>query len=159
MRRIAVLAVTVALLPFAASADEIGGSGFTVPSEPAPAPVSAPPPPWIEMERRSVAAGVGFHWGGGTLHFDGRPHAFDVRGVSLADVGVARLVAEGDVQHLARLADFEGRYLAVAAGAAAGRGANVMSMRNEHGVVITLRGELSGLALKLGAEGFRVSLR
>lgn len=156
----AALALGLAALPTSdVRADEIGGSGFTVPEPAPPPPVAAPPPPWVEMESRSVAAGVGFQWGGGLLSFDGRQHAFDVKGVSLGDVGVARLVHEGAVENLERLEDFEGTYVAVSAGAAAGKGASVLSVRNEHGVTITLRGDVSGLALKLGAEGFRIALR
>jgi hypothetical protein len=31
-------------------------------------------------------------------------------------------------------------------------------MRNEHGVVISLRSDVSGLQLRLGAEGVRITL-
>ena len=155
--RIAVFALALALVPsLGAQADEIGGSGFAVP---APQPVAAPPPPYVELESRQVAAGVGFHWGAGTLSFEGRQHPFSVRGVSLVDVGVARMIAEGEVENLTRLSDFPGRYLSVAAGGAAGKGASRLVLRNEHGVVIRLSSRLSGVAVTLGAEGFRIALQ
>jgi hypothetical protein len=156
MRRIAqiaVFALAIAMVPMVgAQADEVGGSGFDV-------PVTAPPPPYVELESRQVAAGVGFHWGSGTLSFEGRQHAFSVKGVSLADVGIARMIAEGEVENLTRIDDFAGRYVAVEAGVAAGKGASRRVLRNENGVVIRLASRLSGVALTLGAQGFEITLR
>ena len=158
--RIAALALALALVPLAgAQADEIGGSGFAVPAPAPPQPVSAPPPPYVELESRQVAAGIGIRWGSGTLSFDGRQHAFTVKGLSLVDVGVARMIAEGEVENLERLADFAGRYVAVEAGATLGKGAARTVLRNEHGVVIRLSGETTGAALTLGAAGFQIALR
>jgi len=158
--RIAVLAIALAVVPLAgAQADELGGTGFDVPMEPAPQPVTAPPPPWVELESRQVALGVGFSWGRGTLSFAGRQHAFRVKSLSLVDVGVSRMIAEGEVEGLERVSDFAGRYLAVEAGAALGQGASRLVLRNEHGVVIRLASDLSGVALTLGAEGFQIALR
>ena len=121
-------------------------------------PVSAPPPPFVEFERRTIAAGIGISWGGGTLSFEGRNHAFSVRGISLADLGASTAMAIGDVHNLTRLSDFEGQYVAVEAGAAAGSGAAVVAMRNEHGVVITVTSAVRGAQLKLGADGLRITL-
>jgi hypothetical protein len=151
--RIAVFALALAMVPMlGAQADEIGGSGFDV-------PVTAPPPPWVELQTRQVAAGVGFHWGGGILSFAGNQHPFTLKGVSLVDVGVAKMIAEGAVENLARLEDFAGSYLAVEAGVAAGQGASRVVLRNEHGVVIRLASHLTGVAFRLGAEGFQIALR
>ena len=150
--RIALLAFALALVPMAgAQADQIGGTGFDV-------PVTAPPPPYVELESRQVAAGIGFHWGKGTLSFEGNQHAFSVKGVSLADVGIAKMIAEGEVQNLASLSDFSGRYVAVEAGVAAGKGVSRRVLRNEHGVVIRLASQLTGAAVTLGAQGFEISL-
>jgi len=161
MRRIAWIAVftlALAMAPtFGAQADEMGGSGFDVPME--PEPVTAPPPPYVELETRQVAAGVGFSWGQGTLSFEGRQHAFTVKSLSLVDVGVSKMIAEGEVEGLTRVADFAGRYLAVEAGAAVGQGASRLVLRNEHGVVIRLASDLSGVALTLGPEGFQIALQ
>ena len=152
--RLAVCALALAMVPvIGAHADEIGGEGFSVPQ-----PVTAPPPAYVELASRQLAAGVGFHWGGGTLSFEGRQHAFRVTGLTVGDVGVARLVGEGEVENLERLADFAGRYVAVEAAAAAGKGASRRVLRNEHGVVIRLASDLTGVALTLGAQGFQIAL-
>ena len=154
--RLAVFAFALAMVPMVgAQADEIGGSGFAVPME----PVTAPPPPYVELQSRQLAVGVGFHWGSGTLSYEGAQHAFSVKGVSLMDVGIAKMIAEGEVSNLASLSDFAGRYLAVEAGAAVGKGASRLVLRNQHGVVIRLSSKLSGVDLTLGAQGFQIALR
>ena len=61
--------------------------------------------------------------------------------------------------NLTNLADFEGRYLAVGAGAAAGVGASALTMRNEKGVVISVKSSLRGGRLTLGPEGLRIALK
>jgi len=122
-------------------------------------PVTAAPPPQVEMASRSLAAGLGLRWGAGVLNFEGRDHGFEMRGLSLFDVGAAAADAMGNVRGLERLEDFEGRYVAVEAAAAAVRGAGVVTMRNEHGVVITLRSSQRGARLALGTQALRISLQ
>ncbi len=165
IRRIIAMGIGLSLVSISAAwADEVGGEDIVVPrrrAAPAKAmekPVTAPPPAWVELERTSVAAGLGIHWGGGTLQFEGRDYGFSLKGVSLGDVGASKLSALGDVRHLDDIADFAGTYVAVGAGIAAGPGASAMTMRNEHGVVITLRSELKGAQLTLGAEGLHIAL-
>jgi hypothetical protein len=77
IRRIIAMGIGLSLISIsAASADEVGGEDIVVPSrkaapaKPMEKPVTAPPPAWVELERTSVAAGLGIHWGGGTLQFE-----------------------------------------------------------------------------------------
>jgi hypothetical protein len=159
------------LSPFqVAVADEVGGEEIVVPpptAAPTPepvvvtkeVPVTAPPPPFVELERKSVGAGLGLSWGDGTIYWEGEAHAFGVKGLRVGDVGLARMIGEGYVQNLDRIEDFAGRYVAVEAGATAGKGGSLVAMRNEHGVVISLRTETEGLGVTLGAEGFEVELQ
>ncbi len=168
---IAFAAVGLAMLsPQVVSADEVGGEEIEVPpraAAPTPepvvvtkeVPVSAPPPPFVELERKSVGAGLGLSWGEGTIYWEGQEHAFSVKGLRVGDVGLAKMVGEGHVQNLASLEDFAGTYVAVGAGATAGKGASAVTMRNENGVVISLRSQSEGVALNLGAEGFQVELQ
>src|SRR5690606_26087177 len=156
--------------PQVVSADEVGGEEIEVPPRaeaPTPepvvvtkeVPVSAPPPPFVELERRSVGAGVGLSWGEGTIYWEGQEHAFSVKGLRVGDVGLAKMIGEGYVQNLEKLEDFAGTYVAVGAGATAGKGASAITMRNENGVVLSLRSQAEGLALNLGAEGFQIELQ
>ena len=82
-----------------------------------------------------------------------------VRGMSVGDLGISRISAEGGVANLENVEDFAGHYVAVEAGAAAGKGRSALTMRNGNGVVITLESELEGLQLTLGASGLDIELR
>lgn len=148
------------LVGAAVQADVVGGEDIVVPGPVVveEEPVAAAPPPYVTMQSTSIAAGLGISWGDGNLLFEGRNHRFSVKGLSLIDLGVSRSSAEGHVRNLHELSDFEGHYLAVEAGVAAGVGASALTMRNEHGVVITLLSDLQGVQLTLGTEGFSIAL-
>jgi hypothetical protein len=174
MARIIVFSAVFALALGTAAWADVGGDDeeFVVPP-PAPAPAPAPmieeelviveevaaaPPPFVELERMSLGAGVGISWGDGTLYFDGDRHGFSILGAGLGELGAARITAEGPVEHLESVDDFAGSYLAVEAGVTAGTGASMLTMRNEHGVVIHVRAQSSGLRIALATEGFRINL-
>ncbi len=166
--RITAILLAFSLVGFAASADEPAGPDIPVPTQqpytppPAPPPmpeVSAPPPAWVDVASTSIGLGVGVDFGSGTLLFDGERHEFAVKGLSLGDVGFARMVGDGQVSNLENLSDFEGTYMAVGAGAAAGVGASAVTMRNQNGVVITLTSKLEGAQIALGPEGFSITLK
>ena len=163
IRRITIIGLAFAVLPAAiAMADVTGGETVIIQEDTAvimESAVSAPPPAWVELESTAIAAGIGARVGSGTLLVAGQEHPFTVKGVSLGDFGIARISAGGEVAGLENVSDFEGRYLAVEAGAAAGLGASVLTMRNDKGVSMTLRGDIKGLQLKLGAEGIDVKLQ
>lgn len=121
-------------------------------------PVTAPPPAFVELQRSSIGAGIGISWGKGLLSFEGNAYPFSVKGLSVGDLGAAKILAEGRVENLESLRDFAGTYVAVEAGATAGKGGSAITMRNEHGVTITLAAQREGLGLTLGAQGFSVEL-
>jgi hypothetical protein len=112
----------------------------------------------LTLSDGSVAAGIGFSWGKGTLSYRGRTYPVAVEGLSVGEVGVTRATAKADVSHLAKLEDFPGNYVAVGAGATAGGGADVTVMRNQNGVVIEMTSTTQGASLKVGAEGLRLTL-
>ncbi len=112
----------------------------------------------VEFSGGSVAAGIGFSWGSGTLHYKGKAHKFKVDGLSVGDVGVTSVTAKGNVFHLKKLEDFAGNYTAIAAGAAAGGGGGVSDMRNQNGVEIRAVSTSQGAKVKLGVEGMKVTL-
>jgi hypothetical protein len=163
------LGLSLALAPmYSANADQIGTEediAVPTPREVAPEPVvvqqptvTAPPPAFVELSRSSIGAGIGISWGKGTLSFEGNNYAFSVKGLSVGDIGAAKILAEGRVENLENLADFAGTYVAVEAGATAGKGGSALSMMNENGVSISLASQREGLGLTLGAQGFAVSL-
>lgn len=113
----------------------------------------------IALERISIAAGVGVTWGGGTLTFQGKDYQFSVSGLSLVDVGIAKINAVGGVYHLTTASDLAGSYVAGEAGFALAGGINAMVLRNQKGVVITLAAVQEGAKLALGPAGLSITLQ
>jgi hypothetical protein len=113
----------------------------------------------VKMSGGSVAAGVGYSWGGGTLAYQGQQFPFKVRGLRIGDVGITDIQAAGTVSNLERLQDFNGNYTAVQAGLTLAGGGSVMTMRNQNGVVITVTSTTQGLDVDLGAGGVNISLQ
>jgi len=111
----------------------------------------------LTLSEGSVAAGIGFSWGKGTLSYGGRTYPVRVEGLSVGEVGVTRATAKGEVSNLEKLADFPGNYVAVGAGATAAGGAGVTVMRNQNGVVVEMTSTTQGASLRLGAEGLRIT--
>jgi hypothetical protein len=112
----------------------------------------------VQFSGGSVAAGIGYSWGSGTLHYRGKSYPIKVEGLSVGEVGATSVSASGDVYHLSKLEDFPGTYVAASAGAAAGGGGSVAEMKNENGVVIKARSTTTGLKLKLSVDGVKISL-
>jgi hypothetical protein len=113
-----------------------------------PAPDAA-----LNLSGGALAAGVGFVCGSGQLDYRGAPHAVKVSGLSVLDVGAAKLSASGSVYNLKTLKDFDGVYTAFAAGATIAGGGGVAYLRNQHGVVIKLNSTSAGLRFNLSANG------
>ena len=121
--------------------------------EPAPA-VSGT----ISFSSTAVAAGIGFTWGDGTLTMaDGSTHGFTVKGLSLVDVGISSVKAEGEVYHLVEPKDLEGTYFTGEAGATLVGGGSVIAMKNSKGVVLKLQTHQKGLKLTLAPGGLSIS--
>ena len=112
----------------------------------------------LTLSDGSVAAGIGFSWGKGTLAYAGKTYPVKVEGLSVGEIGISRATARGTVSNLTKLDDFSGNYVAVGAGATAAGGADLAVMRNQNGVVIELQSTTQGASLKLGAEGLRLTL-
>ncbi len=136
----AVAAACVLFMPVAASADEA-------------------PDGTIELSGASVAAGVGFTWGKGTLRYEGRSIPVTFKGLSLVSAGADSITASGEVYHLTKLDDFEGNYTAASVGATLAGGGSATAMQNQNGVVIKLVSSNQGLQANLSLEGvaFRVA--
>jgi len=107
----------------------------------------------------SVAAGIGFSWGSGTLVFQGMTYDVKVSGFAVGDVGVASIDATGDVYNLTHIADFDGNYAAAGIGGTLAGGGTVMAMENPHGVVIQVRSTTAGLHLNLGPSGITFTIK
>jgi len=113
-----------------------------------PAPDAA-----LTLSGGAVAAGIGFVWGSGQIDYKGVQHPVKVSGLSVIDVGAAKISATGVVYHLKALEDFDGTYTAFAAGATVAGGGGVAYLKNQNGVVIKLNSTSAGLRFNLSANG------
>jgi hypothetical protein len=130
---------------------------------------SAPPPvadgsipsAYVWLSGGSVAIGIGYSWGHGTLYNskDQKQYKFKISGVSVADVGAAGLNAEGEVYNLSTPADLSGNYSAVTAGVTIIEGGSVAYLKNDKGVVIKLHSQTGGLRFNLSANGMHITLQ
>lgn len=113
----------------------------------------------VNITSKSIAIGIGVDWGDGTLNYQGKTHAFSVDGLTVADLGISSVTTTGEVFHLKKLSDFSGNYVAGKAGIAIGGGINDVIMKNEHGVVLRMRGTEQGVKLTLGPQGIKIMLK
>jgi len=112
----------------------------------------------LTLSEGTVAAGVGWSWGNGTLSYKGQTYRIKIDGLSVAEVGITKASASGTVYNLKSVDDFDGVYAAAGAEGTAGKGAGVSSLRNSKGVVINLKSETKGANIKVAAEGLKLKL-
>ncbi len=113
----------------------------------------------VELSGGTIAAGVGYVWGHGSLTFQGKKHNFKLSGLSIVDVGAAHLTGSGVVYNLRDLSDFNGTYTAATAGITVAGGGSAAVLRNQHRVVIKLISTTEGLRFNLSANGVAVKLK
>jgi hypothetical protein len=113
----------------------------------------------VRLSGGSIAAGIGFSWGSGTLTYKGKEHEISVKGISAGDVGATKVEASGKVYNLKDLKDFEGNYTGVGAGATVAGGGSVVTMRNQNGVTIDLTATTQGVKVALGGGGVEMKLK
>ncbi len=113
----------------------------------------------LELSEGSIAAGIGFSWGKGTLTYEGKKYPVKVEGLAVGEVGITRATASGKVYDLKKLDDFAGNYTAGGVGGTVGGGAGASIMKNQNGVTIELTSTTQGASLKLAASGIRLTLQ
>ena len=118
------------------------------------------PSAYVWLSGGSVAVGIGYTWGHGTLYYskDQKQYKFKLSGISVVDVGATGLNAEGEVYNLTTPADLSGNFTVVTAGLTIGEGGSIAWLRNDKGVVIKLHSQTGGLRFNLAAEGMHVTL-
>lgn len=113
----------------------------------------------LTLTEGTVAAGIGWSWGNGTLSYKGQTYKVKIDGLSVAEVGITKATASGSVYNLKSIDDFDGVYAAAGAEGTAGKGAGVSSLRNSKGVVINLKSETKGANIKIAAEGLKLKVQ
>lgn len=103
---------------------------------------------------------VGGSGGEGMLTFKGRNYPLAVGGVSYGlTFGASETRLRGTVRNIKRPSDIEGVYAQGGAGAALGKGAQVVVLTNQNGAVLELGGEQKGLIVSLDLSGLALSLK
>lgn len=118
--------------------------------------------PWdalIEFSGGSVAAGVGFSWGSGTLTQAGKTYPLKIEGLTVASVGITKASAWGKVFNLKNVNDINGTYFAIGTGATVGGGGSAVAMKNQKGVIVDLYTTTQGANLTLGTSGVKIELK
>jgi hypothetical protein len=112
----------------------------------------------LELSQGSVAAGIGFSWGSGTLTYLGRKYPVKILGFSVGEAGLTWGTAKGIVFALKTLDDFSGTYVAGGVGVTVFGGGEAVTMKNQNGVVVELTTSNVGVNFKLAASGIRLTL-
>src|SRR5262245_11781626 len=113
----------------------------------------------IHLSSKSVAAGVGFSWGKGTLKYQGKEYQLSVDGLTVGSVGVTAVTANGEVFDLKKLQDFDGNYTALAGGGTLGGGGGGLVMQNQNGVKVHLVSTTQGVSLTAGVSGVKLAIK
>jgi hypothetical protein len=103
---------------------------------------------------------VGGGAGRGVLTYHGRDYRFSISGLSLglaAGVSTSRL--EGRASYLDRVSDFAGTYTAVGLGGAWVAGAGGVQLKNNKGVILTLKGSRVGLEFAANITSITIALQ
>ena len=116
----------------------------------------------LRLSFKSVAVGVGFSSGSGTLTYKGKDYPVKVKGLSVGKVGVTSSSAYGEVFNLKHLQDFNGHYDVGGAGTrgvtvGAGKAGTLMS--NQAGVIVRISATQSGVAVNATGGGVDMQLK
>lgn len=113
----------------------------------------------IRISTGSVAAGIGWSWGKGTLTYKGKDYPLAVKGLSIGKVGITKATASGEVYHLKSLKNFDGNYTAAGAGITLAGGRSAVDMTNQNGVRVRVISTNRGVDLTLGGGGVEMKIK
>jgi hypothetical protein len=89
----------------------------------------------------------------------GRTYHLSIGGIGIGSLGIASVSLVGTASNLRAPGDIAGVYGAAGAGATFIGGAQVATLQNEKGVVLTLHGAQVGFQVSLGLAGMTIALR
>jgi hypothetical protein len=102
---------------------------------------------------------IGVGGGSGVLIYHGQRYPLSLGGIGIGSLGVAAVDLVGTATNLHNPTDIAGTYGAAGAGATFVGGAQVATLQNQRGVVLTLRGAQAGFQVSLGLGGMTVAMR
>jgi hypothetical protein len=116
----------------------------------------------LRLSFKSVAVGVGFNSGSGTLTYKGKNYPVKVKGMSVGRVGVTSSSAYGEVFNLKNLQDFNGHYDVNGAGTRGvtlGGGKTGTLMSNQAGVIVRVSSTQKGVSVNATGGGVDMNLQ
>jgi len=116
----------------------------------------------LRLSFKSVAVGVGFSSGSGTLTYKGKAYPVNVKGLSVGKVGITSSSAYGEVFNLKHLQDFNGHYDVGGAGTrgvTVGAGKSGTLMSNQAGVIVRVSATQSGVSVNATGGGVDMELQ
>jgi hypothetical protein len=116
----------------------------------------------LRLSFSSVAIGVGFSSGTGTLSYSGKNYPIKVKGLSVGRVGVTNSSAYGEVFNLKNLHDFSGHYDVNGAGTRGvtlGAGKTGTLMSNQAGVIVRISTTQNGVSVNATGGGVDLQLQ
>jgi hypothetical protein len=113
----------------------------------------------LRLSGKSVAAGIGFSWGKGTLTYKGKDYPVSVKGLALGKVGISGVTASGKVYNLKKLQDFDGNYTSAGAGMTLAGGGSAVAMKNQNSVRVVLHATTRGVDLTIGGAGVDMAIK
>ena len=123
------------------------------------AQVDKTPAATVEIDQTQFAFLVSGSFGGGTLHYQGKPYPFTIGGLGVGGIGIATMRATGEVYDLHDPADFGGIYGQAGASYALGKqSAGTLWLENPQGVYLHLKTEREGIILSIGADGVIIKM-
>ena len=102
---------------------------------------------------------VGVGGGSGVLFFHGHRYRLSVSGIGIGSLGIAAVDLVGTASNLTHPGAINGTYAGVGAGGAFVGGAQVATLQNGNGVVLTLQGVQAGFQVSLGLGGMTLLMR
>ena len=102
---------------------------------------------------------VGVGGGSGVLYYHHHAYRLSIGGIGLGSLGIAAVDLVGTASNLHNPYDIVGTYGGGGAGGAFVGGAQVATVQNEKGVVLSLHGVQAGFQVSLGIGGMTISMR
>ena len=98
-------------------------------------------------------------YGGGTLLLGDNSYSFKTGGIKLGGVGIQKIHLVGDAYDLKDVADFPGVYFAAEAGIALVKGKGGFWLKNDKDVTLHMIASADGIALDIGVEGLKITMK
>ena len=113
----------------------------------------------VELSEGSVGVGIGFSWGSGTLTYKGKKYPITASGFQVGDLGATKVRATGEVYNMTDIGYFDGTYSGFEAGATLVAGGDGVTMTNENGVRLRLKGTSEGVKLTFAGDSVVLKIK